>query len=67
MKKIFDLFTDEEKKHVSYFGSMLRRGADWGSGRDAKGSRLVCRARREGSHGECEPTGRRSKGRGRRL
>ena len=25
MKKISDLITDEEKKHLSYLGSMLRR------------------------------------------
>ena len=25
MKKISDLFTDEEKKHLSFLGSMLRR------------------------------------------
>jgi hypothetical protein len=25
MKKISDMFTDEEKKHLSYLGSMLRR------------------------------------------
>jgi len=25
MKKISDLFTDEEKKQLSYLGSMLRR------------------------------------------
>ena len=25
MKKISELFTDEEKKHLTYLGSMLRR------------------------------------------
>jgi len=25
MKKVSDLFTDEEKKHLSYLGSMLSR------------------------------------------
>jgi hypothetical protein len=44
MKKISD--TDEEKKQLSYLGSMLRREPT--EEENAKGSQLVCRARREG-------------------
>jgi hypothetical protein len=43
MKEISDLFSDEEKKQLSYLGSMLRREPTEEEAEQPEGSRLVCR------------------------
>jgi hypothetical protein len=47
MKRISELFTDEEKNQVSYLGSMLRWEPTEEEAEQPEGSRLVCRQQRQ--------------------